>query len=277
MASFNLLLGCAAGFGRRKQVPPPPPAPALPFDAPDMLAVAVSLAALVVLALASKIIRRSSKEPVSVKPRPRCTLVFAALDESLHAVWHQSDKTATAGQANEQLLASFTPDVPVAAHKLTQNLGRLELVRHVGSAKSFYSGYVAFVALAHKHSRATVQVDLDAPGRAILLSAVTTDSRVVRCKVGASLELELSEITAVAATSAEVAGEFSMKYYDKASFESLGNKLGCALSLLDKPNSPSGERAPTSPAKLGRRPSRSDLKFVVAGAAPTPASPSRVQ
>lgn len=251
----------------RKQKPTP-----MSLQAPEpligtttMLAAAAAAVAIVFILVLSKLRTTklfTKKAPPPAGPKPQCSIIFNATDESLNAVWHMSDAAATT-KDDERILATCTPTVKVANHKLTHNYGRMELVRGVSQPKTYQSGWLQFLNVAKKH-QATVAHAADVPGRDVGLFAVTADSLVRRCLAGSTLELADAVAVAVA-PAATAKTDFSMKYFDVAQFETLGNRLGVAESY-EEGRSP-GTRPAKSPdgkAPLTRRAStRTDMKVLV--------------
>ena len=232
-------LGVAAA-GRKKQVPAPPP----PSDFTTQIVVSVLVVATVGL------IWWMTQHTA---PKATCSLVFCSTDENMTAVWHMSDRAATT-RDDECVLARFVPTVPVSSHKLTHNCGRNELVRAVSQNKVFHFGWVQFLQLALKHGRATVSFQDDVPKRAVLLAAVNTDSRVLRCRKGATLNLTTS--VAVASVPS-MSKDFDMGFFDCVQFELLGNRLGAADSF-----EVGAKNSPVTKSKLARGSSRSDMPMV---------------
>lgn len=194
--------------------------------------------------------------PPPSPPSPhKCTLVFCTTAECLTAVWHMADKEATA-RADEMVLASFRPKVPVAAHKLSHNCGRVEMVRGVSNVKTFYFGWAQFLSFAHKAGRASVAFEADVPGRAVLLAAINGDSLVLRCKPGSTLDLSDALCVAVVPGASH---DFDVKHFEIDQFLVHANRVGAGESF-EEGRSPGTKSPAKSPVR--RASTRTDMLCV---------------
>lgn len=247
-------LGVAAARRKKAVAPPPPP------DNTAEMVVSVIIAIVAAIGMCWWLKKRMSDAPSGGKVT--CSLVFSSVDENMTAVWHMTGESAITRE-DERVLARFVPTVPVAPHKLTHNCGRTEVVRAVSQNKVFHFGWVQYLTLALKHGHATVHFEEDVPKRAVLLTALDSESRVIRCRAGATLDLTEGVAVAVVPSASK---DFDMKFFDTEQFKLLGNRLGAAESF-EEGRSP-GARPVKSPSakspskKLARAASRSDMPIV---------------
>ena len=232
-------LGVAAAWGKAPAPPPP--------DQTVEIAVGVLVTVVAAVGLFILLMKRP-KGPVT------CSLVFCPTDENVFARWHATGAAATTKE-EERVLARFVPTVPVSQHKVKHNCGRNELGSHhvaAGNNKTFFSGWVQYVSLAAKTGRASVQILEDVPGRPVLVAAVTSDSKVLRCRAGATLHLGEAVGVAVVPGGSE---DFDMTYIEPDQLKLIGNLHGVAEAL--------GEVGANSPKNsLARRSSRADMPHV---------------